>query len=199
MMRTLMTVVVGAALAALPAPARADDSGGRVPRGAGYGVLGLGTPVGFLGLEGAYRIVRDLEITAGAGVGLSTVDGAANALQWAVMPRYRVGGDRRALTVGLGLSGGNYSHSYVSLCGSEEELLECNQPEGWRYTLWANAEIGGEYWAASRFALRYFGGFGHVLAQGAQQCGASPLGCSAASNLPYTTIPYFGIALGSWF
>jgi hypothetical protein len=204
MMRAWRLLVLVIALLGSPAPARADDTGGPAPRGAVYAVAGLGTPVGFFGFEGVYRIVPSLELAAGAGLGFSTEGTADNdqlhVLQWAVMPRYRLGTDRNALTVGLGLSGGNYSHSYLSLCGSQEDEPNCNTPESWRYTLWANLEIGGEYWATSRFAFRYFAGYGHVLAQGAQHCEPSPSTCWVdASNLPYANIPYFGVALGGWY
>ncbi|HEY4393649.1 MAG TPA: hypothetical protein VGP64_06285 [Polyangia bacterium] len=187
----------------LPAPAQTADSRGQQPRGALYAVAGIGTPVGFFGLEGLYRVVANVEVAVGAGLGLSSQDTAQNnqlhVLQWAVMPRYRVGAGLNALVIGLGLSGGNYSHSRVSLCGSQEEELECITPQSWRYTLWSNLEIGGEYWAASRVAFRYFAGYGHILGQGARQCVPAPQGCQDESNIPYANIPYFGIAVGGWF
>jgi hypothetical protein len=191
-----MVALAFVSLISLPAVAQTASADRSSPRGAVYVVVGAGTPVGFFGLEGLGRILPQLEITAGIGLGSSAMD--SGDLQWAVMPRYRLGSGRTVLTVGLGLSGGNYSHTYLSLCGSEEELLACNTPESWRYTLWSNLEIGGEYWATSRFAVRYFAGYGHILAQGAPQCDASS-GCADTSNMPYANIPYFGLALGTWF
>jgi hypothetical protein len=200
-----MLVLAFLSLVTLPASAQTADPGGASPRGAIYAVAGLGTPVGFFGLEGAYRILPELEVALGTGLGLSTEKNAYNdqlhVLQWAVMPRYRVGAGRNVLTLGVGLSGGNYSHIYASLCGSQEELPECNAPGSYRYTLWTNVEIGGEYWAASFLAFRYFVGYGHILAQGAQHCDErSSFDCSddPGGSFPYANIPYFGIALGGW-
>jgi hypothetical protein len=198
-----LAMVVTAALV-LPSAARASDDPRAAPaRGALYAVTGLGTPIGFLGVEGAYRIIPDLEITAGTGLGLSAESSANDqwrVLQWSVMPRYRVGTDRSALTIGFGFSGGNYSHTYFSLCGSQEEYLQCNTPESRRYTIWSNLEIGGEHWTSRRIAFRYFIGYGHILAQGPYRCDAtSSVGCQDGSNTPYANIPYTGMALGGWF
>jgi hypothetical protein len=197
-----LAIAVAAGLS-LPAVARAEDPGGPPARGALYAVAGVGTPIGFFGVEGAYRIRPDLEVTLGTGLGLSAESAADNqlrVLQWAVMPRYRVGRGGSALTIGLGLSAGNYSHTYFSLCGSQEEYLDCNTPQSWRYTLWSNLEIGGEHWTSRRVAFRYFIGYGHILAQGPRRCeDPSSLGCQDTSNGPYANIPYTGMALGGWF
>jgi hypothetical protein len=204
-----MRIVIFAVLSALtwPATAQTADGTGPSPREAIYGVVGIGTPVGFLGGEFTARIERDLEISVGAGFGLSTEKNAANynqlhVLQWAVMPRYRVGDGRNVLTLGAGLSGGNYSHTAASLCASQEDESLCNDPASWRYTLWTNVEVGGEYWAASHFAFRYFVGYGHIVAQGAQHCtfqvSVSSCDDDPAGSFPYSNIPYFGLAFGGW-
>lgn len=199
-----MLVVVLVSMVSLPVAAQTAYPSERSPRGAIYAVAGLGTPVGFFGLEGVYRIVPQLEVALGMGLGLSAEQTADNnqlhVLQWALMPRYRVGEGRNVLTVGAGLSGGNYSHVYASLCGGDDEVAECNSPGSYRYTLWSNVEVGGEYWAASLVAFRYFVGYGHILAQGAQHCDQPSFDCSddPPGSFPYANIPYFGIAVGGW-
>jgi hypothetical protein len=198
-------VVVLAASAVIARTAWAAEEADTAPATAAYGVAGFGTPVGSLGLEAVHRLTPSVELTAGVGLGLSAAkngpSGAAHVLQWAVMPRYRVGTARAALTLGVGLSGGNYSHTRASLCGADFEELECNSPGSWRYTLWGNFEIGGEHWFQSGFAFRYFAGYGRVLAQGARNCAATTFDCDdvPGSSFPYYNIPYFGLALGRAF
>ena len=92
-----------------------------------YGMLGW-TPVGGIGLEGVHRLGSMFEITAGLGIGRNAVDPAAeklgigNPVQGAVMPRLRLGSDTKALTLGVGISGGNYAD--LSTCGWD---FECRQ------------------------------------------------------------------------
>ncbi len=62
-----LTIVFGLAG---PAFAESDPEAGQ-PRRSLSAVIGLGTPVGGLGLEGSYRIRPDLEVSAGVGLGLS--------------------------------------------------------------------------------------------------------------------------------
>ncbi len=119
------------------------------------------------------------------------------------MPRYRVGNAHDALTLGVGMSGGNYAYTLTTLCGSEEDLVECNTNDP-RYTLWANAEIGGEHVGPTGFMVRYFVGYGHILTQGADHCTylnqpSDTCRGVPGNTLPYADIPYFGVALGQVF
>lgn len=178
--------------------ARAEDPSNRSVTA----VVGLGTPVGGLGIEGAYRIASHLEVSAGVGIGLSAAS-HFSPVQWAVMPRYRIGNPRHVLTVGLGLSGGNYGYVVASLCGSQEDIPECNSNDT-RYTLWANAEVGGELTGPTGFVFRYFVGYGRILAQGADHCtyfNTPAQLCSGipGNTLPYANLPYAGVALGHTF
>jgi len=195
----ILVVVLG-----LPDLARVDDENVPAWKTAVYAETGLGTPVGYFGLEGLRRIAPRWEIAAGVGLGLSASkngSGLGHELQWSLMPRYRLGSDRAAMTIGLGVSGGNYAHTLESLCGSEEEILTCSLAN-WRYTLWANVELGGEYWLPSGFALRFFVGYGHVLAQGAEHCVFANPDCGPdvpGGSFPYYDVPYAGVAFGTAF
>jgi len=56
-----------------------------------------------------------------------------------------------------------------------------------------------------RFAVRYFVGYCHMLAQGASHrpsaSSLSPVECQdgGSSGMPDANIPYFGLALVGWF
>ncbi len=195
---TLLVVLGG------PGLARADDENLSARTTAVYAETGFGTPLGYFGLEGLQQIAPRWEIAAGVGLGLSAAkngSGLGHELQWSLMPRYRLGSERAAMTIGLGMSGGNYAHTLESLCGSEEELLDCNLAN-WRYTLWANTELGGEFWFPTGFAFRFFVGYGHVLAQGAEHCVVANPSCGPdvpGNSFPYYNIPYGGLAFGAAF
>jgi hypothetical protein len=111
------------------------------PRNAVSLLTGLGAPLGFLGLEGARHLGKRFELAAGFGFGLGATTTEANptlggTLQWAVMPRLRLGGDRHALTLGAGLSGGNY--------GGHMGVVDWvgQPPPPIAYVVWGNAEAG---------------------------------------------------------
>jgi len=142
----------------------------------GY-VGGFGTPVGIAGLEGVHRIGSMFELSAGYGIGLVAAGSEPHAgfwhvVQWAVMPRLRLGNDHSAFTMGAGASGGNYGA--FPLCFDDP----CSNTYPVSYFVWSNFEIGGEYWASGGFALRYFVGYAHGW------CTSSSC-VSAAENLPY--------------
>ena len=186
-----------------PGLSRADEALAPSRRAALYAEAGLGTPVGYFGAEAVLKLAPSWEIASGVGLGLTASrngSGFVHDLQWSLMPRYRFGGNRPAMTIGLGVSGGNYAHTLDSLCGSQEEELICSLTN-WRYTLWANLEIGWEYWLPTGFAVRYFIGYGRVLAQGSEHCQLPP-NCGEdvpPGSFPYYDIPYFGLAFGRTF
>src|SRR3954462_10209740 len=76
-----------------------------------YAVLGLGTPVGFLGAEVEQTLLPHWTVTAGGGFGTGGPQGS-------VMMHLLGGGQRSKLTLGAGISGGKYAW--------EEWCLDCD-------------------------------------------------------------------------
>ena len=126
-------------------------------------IAGAGTPVGVSGMELARALGSSFELTGGIGIGLAAANarGKPNPVQWAVMPRVRLGSDQNAFTAGIGASGGNYGQA--PNCNALG-VFACAY--GVEYTIWLNAEIGGEIWSPFGLALRYFAGYGHGFASG---------------------------------
>lgn len=152
-----------------------------------YYVGGFGTPVGIAGLEGVHRFGSLFEISAGYGIGLAASGSEPHAgfwhvVQWAVMPRLRLGNDRNAFTMGAGASGGNYGDLPLCVDGPP-----CTDTSPVSYFVWSNFEIGGERWWSNGFAMRYFVGYAHGW------CTSSSC-VSALDN-----IPYFGWGFGYAF
>lgn len=140
-----------------------------------YVVAGLGTPVGLLGLEAAHRAGKWFELTGGVGMG----GAATGSLQWALMPRLRLGDDHSAVTLGAGISGGNYS----------DLLAVCNETScPTSYFLWSNFELGTEHWFSAGFAVRLFFGYAHGWCVSSSPC------VNAATDFPYA-----GFGLGYAF
>jgi hypothetical protein len=143
-----------------------------------------------MGLEGVHRFGDSFELAAGFGNGLAAEGaqpnaGLGHALQWAVMPRLRLGDDRNALTLGAGLSGGEFSFHWLCIgCGTDASG-PTSVPT--YYTFWSNFEIGGEHWSQGGFAIRYYLGLAH----------ATMLGAPSPNDI--ATIPYLGIGLGYAF
>jgi hypothetical protein len=150
---------------ATPAPPRRNT--------AIYVTVGAGTPVGIVGLEAVRRLGEHFEMSAGFGEGVE-------GLQWAAMPRLRLGNDTNAFAAGVGLSGGKYGDIFSCIDADPP----CSIPLS--YFLWTNYEIAGEHWSSSGFAFRGFMGF----AQG---------WCVSSLCPTRRTIPYFGIGLGYAF
>lgn len=115
-----------------------------------YAVLGIWTPVGFLGAEVEETILSHLTVSAGGGWSTSGPQGS-------VMMHVLAGGERSKLTLGAGVSGGKYT--WVEWC------IDCDDGARKNGTVaWGNVEIGGEHRFWNGFALRYFGGYGHIIA-----------------------------------
>jgi hypothetical protein len=152
-----------------------------------YFIAGLGTPVGGIGLEALARWSL-VELAAGLGVGLGVGAAAhgvtlAEKLQWALMPRLRLWGPWPALTLGVGVSWGRYAEVGVD---SEQDCPQCIAD-----VVWLNAEVGGELWTTSGFALRCFLGF-------ARSVRATPTTSGSYIGNHYT-IPYTGAGVGYAF
>jgi hypothetical protein len=146
--------------------------------------MGFGTPVGLYGVEGVQRIGSWFEISAGLGRGAAAMGAQLNPspvhdLQWAVMPRLRLGDRKDALIFGGGLSGGNMGNGSAPSEGRDLPLT---------YTVWANFELGSEFWWDSGVALRLFFGVG---------ISCSPQRCPTDTDR--SIIPYLGSGLGYAF
>ena len=152
-----------------------------VRKNAVYGIIGLGTPVGFAGIEAARHFGSFAEVGVGFGAGASARDGQLSPWQWSVMPRWRLGEAHLAFTAGVGVSGGNFGPPFNPYCG--ENCVP--RPEYPGYWMWLNFEAGGEQWLGA-FALRYFIG----LASGCRVAA-----CSGNSE----SLPYLGMGFGYAF
>ena len=165
-----------------------------------YSIIGFGTPVGFFGGEVVHRFGPTLELALGVGQGLASAGSqqsaaAYRALQWSVMPRVRLGDDHLALTLGAGLSGGNYGKIPLDfVCDDQctesqgQQVLQ-SQAYPVRYVVWANVEAGLELWKRG-FAFRAFAGYAR---------GCTTDGCSGTADGAALGIPYMGLGFGYAF
>lgn len=149
-----------------------------------YAVLGVGTPVGFIGAELEQTLAPYLSASGGLGWGLSGPQAAA-------MLHFLAGGQRSKLTLGAGVSGGKYS--WTEFC------IDCGELGTKAGTVgWGNVEIGGEHRFWNGFALRYFGGYGRIIA-GDLVCDPSTGNCGTYHQDDGREIVYTGLALGGAF
>ncbi len=85
------------------------------------------------------------------------------------MPRLRFGDDTTALTLGAGVSGGEYGDGFLrnlfQFC-VEDPCPTTNPPYPTQYVIWSNFETGLEHWWRNGFATRLFAGYGHGFASG---------------------------------
>jgi hypothetical protein len=148
--------------------------------------------VGFAGFEGVRRLGSAFELSVGLGRGFGALASQKDPapgrdLQWAIMRRLRLGGDRHVVTAGAGVSGGNYGSGGEWFC--DGPCPDRDYPIS--YVVWANVEIGTEHWWRSGFALRTFLGYAR---------GCSATSCTTATaNGGDLAIPYFGFGLGYAF
>ncbi len=147
-----------------------------------YWIVGLGAPLGIGGFEGVHHFwSTPFELAVGVGNGLSAIASRKDAslaqtFQWAVMPRVRLGNEADTLTLGVGVSGGQYGD--IPFGDGPIDTFST------KYFLWGNFEIGGEHWSRSGFAIRYFLGIAS--------------GCAVASceKADRRVLPYLGLGLG---
>ena len=152
-----------------------------------YGVLGAGTPVGLVGVEVEETILPNWSLSAGVGWG------AANAPQAAGMIRWQGGGANTKVTLGAGISGGQYK--WTEFC-----LDACaNGPVTKSGTVaWGNFEVGVERRFSSGFVVRDFLGYGHVIA-GNLVCDQPVTVCGPYYQNDGYSLIYIGGALGYSF
>jgi hypothetical protein len=160
-----------------------DASSAGAPEGAKknllQGSLGLGSPVGELGVSYAYAPIRQAEIEIGAGVGFS-------GYQLSLMPKLAlgVGGDRFVLGVGP-------SASIDSGSAPKREYI----------AYWLNAEIGYEHRTPSGLSVLVAVGIGYGIGgethrQCEDDCGGSD---GIAAKVGGRMYPQGRIAFGRWF
>src|SRR5215510_10414401 len=162
-----LAAVVLAVVVAAPSIAAAS------PRTSISANLGLVTPVGELGADLTIEPVPAIEIAIGAGIAFS-------GPQYSVMPRFRVGDDRSAVTLGAGVSTGHW-HEEPFLC-----FTECTATD--TTALWFNGELGYESVSGSGGVIRGYFGIEHML--GDKDCTGS--GCGGMD----LTFPYIGVSIG---
>jgi hypothetical protein len=161
-----------------------------------YVTSGIGTPVGFFGLEAVHRFGPHFELAGGLGLGDSATESAKNApltrtWQWSLMPRARFGRtDYNAVTLGVGVSGGQYGGVPGCFPFCDDGDGDSSSPYPTAYTLWTNVEIGGEHWTRAGFAIRYFVGYatGTIVGSGVDAVMVKPL-----------SFPYTGVGIGYAF
>jgi hypothetical protein len=151
-----------------------------------YAVMGFGTPVGLLGAELERTLEPHWTISAGGGWGASGFQGSA-------MTHFLLGDSARSrFAVGAGISGGKYSW--------REFCFDCDDPaEKTGNVMWGNLEVGGEHRFFGGFAVRYFGGYGHVVAGDLVCTSDATSYCAQMSREAGRDIIYTGVALGGAF
>lgn len=181
--------ILALTLAALLAPAAAKAADGvtefEARPTAIYAQLGVGTPLGFIGVEAEQTVMPTWAVSAGAGLGLA-------GPQAAVMTRKLLGGDRSKFVIGAGLSGGQYR--WEDLCIDSDG---CTQKTG--LVAWGNLEIGGAHRFGNGFALRYFGGYGRLIAGDLACEQATSAHCMTYHQNDGYNLVYTGVAIGYAF
>ncbi len=142
------------------------------------GNLGLGSPVGAVGLSYTYAPIRQLQIEAGGGLGFS-------GYQLSAMPKLVVGRASDRLVLGIGPS-----MSIDTARGSNQTDVG----------YWMNGEIGYQHDTGSGLAVLVAVGMSYGVAGTmhsfcAENCPGSPPPKSIAGEV----LPGFRIAIGRWF
>jgi hypothetical protein len=149
-----------------------------------YLQMGIGTPTGLVGIEVERTVAPQLAISAGGG--WSTV-----GPQVAAMLRPHFGGDRSKVVFGAGLSGGDYRWTEICI-----DII-CADKRG--RVMWSNLEFGAEHRFRSGFAMKYFGGYGHVVAGDLPCVGDTADNCRRFHQNDGRQIVYTGFAIGGAF
>jgi hypothetical protein len=186
--------VLGASTAAAQPPRK--DAGpndvDRRDRSAVSTTLGVFAPTGNLGLEYAHAVHRNLELSAGAGLGYLVVavgdvfgDDHRIAPQLAVMPRFRTRFGALRVTLGAGLSAGELQEGYSPFSGEKGVDVMMG--------LWVNAEGGVQLISRGGWFGRVSLGTSYLVAHSvpvSTDAGRAPMEPSA------TVMPYLGAAVG---
>ncbi len=156
-------------------------------------VVGIGTPVGFAGIEFGYHLNEHLETVVGAGWG-------SGGMQWSAMGRWHVRGP------------GSF-FGYLGAGGSMGEILDYpdQHPDQERFTItrawFVNTELGFGWRTKEGLILRWVLGMATLLNPEDATCIDNCMLTSAGgTQVPtpekadfYRTTPYIGLVLGFAF
>jgi hypothetical protein len=150
--------------------------------------LGLGTPLGFGGVEAQYNPLRFLGIAAGVG---GNSDSAQVML--ALRPRFPLGRDV-ALTASVGWSTGPHRQ----LDGRLFVLFGPRKfARAWDHAHWFNLDLGFELRPSDHFQIRTYFGITQLINVGAYRCSGDNIDLCENPTADYTPnhwYPYFGVA-----
>jgi hypothetical protein len=158
--------------------------------------LGLGTPVGGLGVSADYSLVPEIALGAGAGIG-SGFD-VPSTLHTAALARLRpVYGVRNAFVANLAYSTGGYQEPRLDLGMGHSSAT---RRYGAERAHWFQLDLGWERRAESGFLLRISTGFARLLNPDDLRCvirdEGTEMPCAVRSDEP-TTIWTLDFALGA--
>jgi hypothetical protein len=197
-MRAACRIIVAATLVLLTRPTRAEQSGISAfdpysGRYSAVGYLGLGTPLGGLGVELEAMPIRGWSFSAGVGAGSFPLTNLAGGLgpQVAFMVRPRLVVGKVSYGVGLGPSEGPYRVRPLRLSGSGGEVSR--DDEG---VVWLNGEMFIERRADAPVWWRFFAGYGREVASFGVTCYGNAADVAACRDQAPRGLPYFGFALG---
>jgi hypothetical protein len=151
--------------------------------------LGLGTPVGFLGVSGELNLIEYLALQLGVGT-----NGEGPQLAFMGYGRLPVGAD-----VGLNLGAGVSEGAYVY----RSNLIDADHSDDtrWDSAVFLDGEIGLETLSPGGFSMRASLGLARLLNPGSvSRCnsGGDPAPCTASRERVHM-FPYFGVAMGYAF
>lgn len=162
------------------------------------GELGLGTPVGFLGVALDYSPCPLIGLNLGVGLGTA-------GLQYAFTPRVRLfrAGKRTftAMYLGVGASAGRFYEpglsltDFISVDGSQGHPGAQPLRYRWDTAYWANFEIGVEVRRPSRLSLRPYAGLSVLVNPTTSSMDLDYLGAGPRSSVQRLS-PYVGFAFG---
>ena len=181
---------------AAASPSTFDSTGGESPSnwqqrpGALYLHGGLGTPLGFVGVQLEYNVWQHLGLAVGGGY---STDGPQGALEVAARPFvWR----RHAIVVLPGVSVGRFDGRAIEMPGGEGPGSAVVKYRV-ELAVWFNGGVGYEFRRDSGFSLRAYMGYAVLLNPGDVRCYSSLAPLSPCEKR--LVIPYFGAAVGRAF
>jgi len=148
-------------------------------------MLGIATPLGFVGAELEARLARWLSVSAGVGL-------AASGVQGAVMARPAIPiGDDANVYLGLGASAGRWVWF---------EFPPDEAQKTWNIAYWANAELGVWYrYRSPAWSGRLFLGYSRILNRDGYECTQEVEHCMEAHTRDGENLIYVGYSVARSF